>query len=633
MILPWLAQPLTPLLWAALGVTLLLTVAAIATFRRSPERCPISPRWLTVSAVVAVGFFAAMSWGGQLINPITVYASVGFMLVSTLIAWGAWHAEGDPRRAARVTAAAIAAASTLATACVLVCAWLLSLATKDMRLDLDLGLGAGEAVSQILPATGAALVPLMLLPASHHRTAAVRRAVVVFGGLLLLLLACTTAAALAAMTTPLPYESPLSDRYIYLNSLVAVPVVLGAVCAVGAAVAVLLRARVARAAVLLLAAAGVFAVAFGVAGAPILKSAFGFDWWRPAAAVAGGLLIGAIIAPIKRAAFPLRILLLLAALIGCGALGDNLSVGSSSHLMHGALKLLAVLGLFAASAVTPAASEAGADTSGTPHRPPLAVVLLTGCVLVAGVHAYSLALRSELTYQARRFSAGFDYSTNHQVDPEMRAYLQGGQHAIHVGGTRWAWVLPQATWWTRDGAWRDAVLIADHAQPHGDDPVPTGHIYQAVITGADRKRSDISFTDAGYIALVQPVPVGQKSTILHTVTARFATDDQLLQWLRLTPSNFRVWLGAALSLPLAWWLTRKGRTTLAALAVAGACVLACAFLTGVAGVLVVTAFTGLLLLLTSARRDDDGRSPAALLTLTGISLALLAAAIPLAEVI
>lgn len=637
-IVPWLAQPLTPLLWATLGVALVVAVAMLIGHKRSTERCPLSVRWLAIGTVIAVAGFAAISFGGQLANPVAVYAVPIVILVATLIALAAWHADGDQARTARVTAAALAFGSALATGCVLACAHLLRLATTNKDLDLDLGLGLAEAVAHLLPAVGVSVLPLLLLPASNPRTVPARRAVTAFAGLLILIL--TTAAVLgaAAITTPQPDTAGLADRYTDINLAVSIPPLLGAVCALAGSIAVCTSRAWQRLLVATFGAGLLLIAAWGLLGASPQRL-LGLEWWQPAVCTALGLVVGLFAASLSPRSAPIRLMLAVAAVGVCIVLGgflcaplaqpgDAQGATAPNAFTAFAAGMLALVGLFASSAPT---REPAAPASDGLQREPIAGLLVTACLLIGGLVLSAVTLRSELTYQARKFSVAYVYESNRQVDPEMRSILQYGPHAVHMGGSRWAWVMPQSIWWTRDAAWRDALIASDYTQPHTGETDPSGTLYQAVITGANRKRSDDSFTEAQYVALVKPVPTPQKSPITHTVAARFSTPQQLWGWTRLTLSNRGVWLGALLSLPAAWWLTRRTRTLTSAAAVSAGCILAVALLAGVAGVFTLLAGLSVLTLATAARRDDGWRGPTLLLMIAGVAAALMAVVIPLAE--
>lgn len=625
-IVPWLAQPLSPLLWVAFGGALLVALLMLTRVRRSPQPLPVSLRWLAVGVVVTVGLFAAMSYGAQLAHPLALYTAPVFALVSVAVAAFAWHADGDSRRATKATVFAVASASVLSTGGVLLCAWLLKLATRSAAYDLDLGPGVGEAVGHLLPALAAAALPLALIPPAHPRSAAVRRAVTLHIGFLVLTIGSTVAASAVAMTTPLPLESPLSDRYLYVNALVVLPAMLASLCACGTAV---FAGRSGLPGFLRF--AGIVGLSFLVlwlcAGSATLKSAFRFDWWRPAACLSIGLLVGFLLAG---RACGWRIVTFVTTLtaVGVCAMACKWLAGSSpSGYTPLMMKGIVFMGLLAACALTPVRPmehEPG-------ERSTLSLPLSTACLAIGLMLTLTMTLRSQLTFQADRYSKGYDYSASHQTDPEMRTIIQQSLHALSMSGSgeRWAWVVPQSTWWTRDGAWRDALIVTDHAQEGLATPVTAGTYYRARVIDADRKLSEESFMETPYVGLIEPAPRGQRSAVVYTVAVRKATPEQLSQWAGVKYSNLRVWVGLALALPFAWWASRSNRTVAAVCLASGVLILLLTSLLGAASVSGLITGSTILLLLVSTRRDDGWRAPVAVIALLLVAIALKAVTLPL----
>ncbi len=639
-IIPWLAAAPSPLLWVALGINLALALCLLLPFRRCDERCPLSPRWTTVGMVVAVGFLAAISLGSQLANPVTVIAAPVFILASTAVAYAAWHAggEGDARASARVNAASVAFASSLAIGCVLGCYWLLWLPLKarDARLDLGLGAGTGEAVALLLPAVGALALPLLLLPPSNPRSTAARRAVISFAGTLTLILAAVALTGITTITRPLPEDVALADRYNQTNAALGLPLLAGFLCALAAGIAALGTNRLLR----LCAAAAIVPPAlcltsgtFGLPTPPVV----GLAGWQIATCLAAGFLAAEVCPLITPRPSLQRGLLSIAAVAVCVAVAAIATrapadqPGNSHAFLVAAM--IAMLSLFAAT-TSRAQTAATAQAPAQPAAPRPITPGVAACCVATGIAVVcAVSVRASLTYQARTHSTTYVYESNRQVDPDMRNMLQNGPHAIHNGDSRWSWVMPQSIWWMRDNAWRDAAIIADYTQPAASNPVPPGYLYGAVITGPNRKRADIPFTDAQYVALIQPVPVGQKSNILHTVTARFLTPAQFLSWARIEPANPRAILGALAGCALAWWLTKQDRAIVAAAAIAVASTVAIALAAGVAGALIMLLALGLLSPIVATSRNDDHRSVAALVTALGSALLLMPVVISLAEVL
>lgn len=622
-VLPWLQQPLTTLLWPALAVCALIVLFAVLRTRRSPDRFPLSPRWLTVAAILWCALFASLSYGVELIHPAALYAAPVFILVSVLLARSAWHAPDD-RQPLQSIASPVAAAAMLTTGSLLLGLALhfydsTYLNPNDRNAGLHLGLGVGEAVAFLLPAVGAGLIPLALLPPDHPRTHAVRRAITLFVGFLTIGLAATVAASAAAMTTPLPYESPLADRYLYLNALVAVPAVIASLCTFGVFLAVPRQSPVTRATLLLLAAVAAFPLLHTIAGAPNLRAAFAFEWWRLAACLLTGVAFGVFLGPLTRFPAPLRFIAALIALVACGLIAGAISASAATPYMSLAGKAVAVIGLFAACAA------GSAKTPGAPDHapPPLALVLIALCILPIALTARIGTLRSQLTYQATRHSQAFKFDSLPNTTPEFRREMRITPHTLHMGaGDRWSWVMPQSTWWTRDKAWRDGVIITDRTKPRLEDTPATGPYYRAEIANPDGTFSDISFTDAPYVKIVQHVPDDVQPATAVAVVARQATIDQLFAWARFSPSNSRVWLGVLLGLSFAWWLTRPTRTLAAAAAFSAVMLLATGAALGIGGGMAFLLATTAVATISAPRRDDQWRTATVVTVLMGTALAL-----------
>ena len=623
MILPWLQHPLTPLLWAALGISAVIFIVPTIRSPRSPERFPVSPRWLAVVSILCCSLFAALSYGADLSHPAALYASPLLILISTALARSAWHGS-DERQHTRTLAAAIAAASLFVSGSLL----LFDLAGASTRSHphgrWDVGLGWGEAVSHLLPAIGSSLIPLALIPATHPRATAVRRSVVCFAAALTIITAATVAAGALAMTAPMPPAPAvvaLADRYIYLNAVLPVPVLLATACAIALVFAASSSSWWVRAVIVLIAACAAFPIVSFLGTSYGQRTAFEFDYIGPPVCLAAGFVLGLLLAPINRFNLVIRGGLLVALAAFVFAAAEVLPNPSGSFFASWQNRSVALMGLLAA-ALLPASRSAIPQT---PLRDPLAAVLIALSLLAGSLIAGTLELRSQLTHQAARFSKAFKYESLPSTTPELRRELEGIQQALHMSrdGFRWAWVTPRAIWWTRDDAWRDAIIIADHDQPRVTDPEATGAYYGAKITEPDRKRlSDVSFTDAKYIAVIQPSPAGQKKLIVHGIAVRQGSPNELLSFARLEPSNLRTWLGIALGIPLAFVLARRQTAASTAFGVCAATLLILTAFLGLGGSIGLLVSSGVTLTLVSLRRDDRWHTPSMLAILMGSALAL-----------
>lgn len=493
-VLPWLAQPLTPLLWPALGLAAVALVVSLVRVRRSSDAFPGSPRSIATAAVIICGLLGAMAFGPGLIHPAALIAAPMFLLAGLLVTWAGWHAS-DERQARGTVAVGLSAASLVSTGT------LLLLFHNGDRWHM--GLGVGESLSCFLPVLGVPLLPLAFLSHGHPRTPPARRAAFAFAGLLTLMFVATVAGAAIVTATPLAFDAPLADRYIRLSTAAAIPALVSSLCAAVAA------------------------------------------FW-PAAA-------GRTLDARDRRAWPVT----------------------------AALCTLLVL--------------------------PLAAIV---------------EVRSNLTFQATAYSRKFHYNSLVNAPDSFRREAVGHPHALHMGGARWAWTLPQCTWWTSDCAWRDGLIVTDRSSPIPPDPQVTGPYYGAVIAGPDGKPSDVDFSNARYIAVVQPTYNGVSPMVVRTATARMASPAQLASWAKVSPTNPLAWLGLLLGFPLGWWLTHPLRTfAAAASASAGAHVLA-ALALGLGGVSGLLIGSALFIAVVSTLRQDQWRSPISLATLTGVAMFL-----------
>ncbi|MFT3685206.1 MAG: hypothetical protein QM783_09825 [Phycisphaerales bacterium] len=620
-VVPWLAQPLAPLVWGGLAVAGLATLACVVRVRRSPERCPLSPRWLAVTLVATCGLLAAMAFvgsggsSGGLVHPAAACAAAVLLVSGAFVTWAAWHADHSaPSGFAQSTGLPL----SLGIALTLAAIPLIFFNGTNWRM----GLSAGEALGCLLPAAGTPLALLFLLPRDHPRATQSRHALLVFTAAFLSLLTIATAGATLGAATPLPFDSPLVHRYQYLNAALATSAMLGGLCALGAGAMSWLTRRWQGVAVLACVLVGAFAInaacATSTATPPFAQHAT-----RSVVSFASGLVLGmAAWSQIRWRPFVAAVICVMAVVIALRAAitaPNEASAGAFAPLWNAAL---ASLGLLLAG-VTARRSVAN-NTDAAQHGPGNPV-FVAAALAVVGLVAIALAARSSLIYQSTEFSRHFRYDRLIKAGEDFRRESVGHPHALHMGeGGRFAWVLPQATWWTPDYAWRDALIVTDRSKPIPPDAESTGPYYGVEIVDEHGASTGDDFKDARHIAVTQPVLVGKRIAVVQTVPVRTATPTDLAAWASVSPTNPAVWFGLIiLAGVLSLWCVRSPRDAHVPAIVFAGMLPVTAAAEGLAGASSLLAGTAVVLALASVRREDRWRSPSMVGLLIGVALFLL----------
>ncbi|MBY0308540.1 MAG: hypothetical protein K2Q09_07340 [Phycisphaerales bacterium] len=535
-VLPWLAQPLPTVVWWAVTAAACAVVAAAARVRRSPDPSPISPRWSAVTIVGICGLFGALAFGGGLVHPAVAALAAPLTLAGVAAAWAGWHA--DPGRnafVAQAIALPLAAGLTLALALVP--------AVYAGASSWGMGMGTGDALALLLPAAGTPAAAVLLLPHDHPRSRAASLAALLLSAAFTAALTLLTAGPTMAATTPLPFESPLADRYAYLNSTLAVASIVIAACACASGLSAWLTRRAAA-----ITAMGALLIAPFLCAqwcaAAIGPPAFGQPAARSLVSFAPGVVLGLAAWSDLRMSATARLAVAIAAAVlavGIAVYGAGAGGAPYTWLWNAALALLALLTAGALAhkgepqRTTPPMHGAAAPRTDAPF---IAIAVATLATL-----ALTLCLRASLTQQAAFAGAHFRYNRLPGTD-DFRRESVGHPHALRLGEARFAWVIPQATWWTADNAWRDALILTG-GRPPAADASPAAPYYTSFISTPGGQPGDADFRDARSVAVTQPSFTTVKPALAVGVPARWATPAELAAWARFTPRNPWLWLGAA----------------------------------------------------------------------------------------